>query len=171
MSSDSGEVVFAMKISGEKVREASLEVEWSDGSKVAHLTNPKPNTIYRFKKNTLQKKYSVQENPLDKKMFLQKVDAIAFRHFPNLTKDYDENPFLLKRISATAPPARLRDFDSNGWLDLGFHLPRSGAVQVFLNQGGENFTPLASKYNDPNGLMENVGWLDGFTVLDNKPRF
>jgi len=171
LSSDSGEVVFAMNISGEKVREASLEVEWSDGSKVAHLTNPKPNTIYRFKKNTLQKKYSVQENPLDKKMFLQKVDAIAFRHFPNLTKDYDENPFLLKRISATAPPARLRDFDSNGWLDLGFHLPRSGAVQVFLNQGGENFTPLASKYNDPNGLMENVGWLDGFTVLDNKPRF
>ena len=104
-------------------------------------------------------------------MFFQKTDAIAFRHFPNLTKDYDENPFLLKRISATAPPALSRDFDGNGWIDVGFQLPRSGAVQVFLNQDGNQFLPLASQYNNPGGLMENTGWLDGFNVIDSKPSF
>ena len=171
LSGDSGEVVFATNISGKNVKESSLEVEWPDGSLVTRVVDLKANSIYRLKKDVSPEKHSTTVVPSDKPMFLQKLDAIAFRHFPNLTKDYDENPFLLKRLSATAPPALSRDFDGNGWLDVGFQLPRSGAVQVFLNQDGERFLPLASKYNDPSGLMENTGWLDGFTVVDNKPSF
>ena len=171
LSGDSGEVVFAINISGEKIKDSSLEVEWSGGSVVTRVTDLKANSIYHLKKDASIEKDSRKDLSIDKPMFLQKKDAIAFRHFPNLTKDYDENPFLLKRISATAPPALSRDFDGNGWIDVGFQLPRSGAVQVFLNQDGNQFLPLASQYNNPGGLMENTGWLDGFNVIDSKPSF
>ncbi len=171
LSGDSGEVVFAMNAFGNKVQEAFIEVEWADGSETARVINPKPNSIYHIKKNITQKKVPNPEVVSDRPMFLQKLDAIPFRHFPNLTKDYDENPFLIKRLSATAPPAISYDFDGNGWLDVGFQLPRSGAIQVFLNQDGKSFLPIASKYSNPNGLMENAGWLDGFAVIDGKPSF
>ena len=65
----------------------------------------------------------------------------------------------------------MRDFDGNGWLDVGFQLPRSDAVQVFLNQDGQRFNPVASKYTDPAGVMPNIGWLHGFVVELGKPSF
>lgn len=168
LSGDSGELVFAAGSLGEA---ALLEVEWADGSAPVRIKAPEPNSIYRVEKPSSAKRLAKRDISQAKLMFRELPGAVDFRHFPNLAKDYDENPFLLRRLSATPAPLLMRDFDGNGWLDVGFQLPRSDAVQVFLNQDGQRFNPVASKYTDPAGVMPNIGWLHGFVVEQGKPSF
>ena len=168
LSGDSGELVFA---AGSLGQGAVLEVEWADGSGPTRIPTPEPNSIYHIEKPALAKRLAKRDIPQTKPMFLQMPSAIDFRHFPSLAKDYDENPFLIKRLSATPAPMLVRDFDENGWLDVGFQLARSDGVQVFLNQDGQQFTSVASRYSNPTGLLPNAGWLDGFAVEAGRPSF
>ena len=168
LSGDSGALVFA---AGSLGQAASIEVEWLDGSDSTRISTLKPNSIYQVEKPSLVNRPVNRNLPQTKLMFRELPGALDFRHFPSLGKDYDENPFLLKRLSATPAPMLMRDFDGNGWLDVGFQLPRSDAIQVFLNQDGRQFKSVASKYTDPTGTMSNAGWLAGFKVEQGKPSF
>lgn len=168
LSGDSGELVFAGASLGQG---ALLEIEWPSGAGATRIASIKPNSIYRVEETDSPKRLAKRVEPPVDPLFRLVPDAIDFRHFPRLAKDYDENPFLLKRLSATPVPILSRDFDGNGWLDVGFQLSRSDAVQVFLNQDGQRFSSVASKYDDPNGTWPNAGWLDGFEVREGKPSF
>ena len=168
LSGDNGELVFAAGALGQA---PAIEVEWADGSAPTRIAAPEPNSIYRVERTIGAKRLAKRDITRPKPMFREIPGAVDFRHFPALAKDYDENPFLLKRLSATPAPVLMQDFDGDGQLDVGFQLPRSQAVQVFLNQDGQRFASVASKYNDPNGLRHNAGWLDGFTVREGVPSF
>ncbi len=168
LSDDNGDMVFAANTLGPQ---GVLEVEWRDGSKSTRIERPKLNSIYRVEKQEAVKRVAKHEVSLVKPMFERLVDAISFRHFPRLEKDFDENPFLLRRLSATAPPMLCRDFDGNGWMDVGFQLARNRGVQVFLNQNGRRFKSVASEYNDSGDLMPNAGWISGLMINDGQPTF
>ncbi|MFQ3168249.1 MAG: hypothetical protein ACI8QI_000792 [Limisphaerales bacterium] len=168
LSSDSGEVVFA---AGRLGQAAALVIEWRDGSVPTRIERPSANSIYTVTKPPLAKHVVKREPAKPKPMFRELPGAISFRHLPALAKDFDENPLLFKRLSMTAPPMLCRDFDGDGWLDVGFQLARDAGVQVFLNRDGSRFQPVAARYSDPSGWMANAGWLDGFAVADGKPSF
>ena len=168
LSSDSGEVVFAAGVAGQS---EMLVVEWRDGTKPTRIERPSVNSIYTVIKPNLARRLVKGEVTKTTPMFRELPDAISFRHFPNLAKDFDENPLLFKRFSTAAPVMLCRDFDNDGRLDFGFQLARSAGVQVFLNLDGDNFRPVTARYNDPSEFMGNAGWLDGFAVIEGKPNF